>query len=77
MRPADTAQAAERAMQTIERCINILHDLAAQSPQAAAATVAALQLLDTPAAESTAYLVRHVAEARHGLRAMRRAEYKS
>jgi hypothetical protein len=71
-----TTQTATRTMDVINRCVCTLHDLAAESPQAAAETVAAIRALDTPAAYSTANLVRRVAEARHGEDAVRRAEMK-
>lgn len=60
------ARAAHHAAETVERCADILHDLAAQSPQAAAETVRALRQRRTPAAMSLACLVEQVAEARHG-----------
>jgi hypothetical protein len=63
-----------KTMAVISQCINILHDQAAESPQAAAEILGALMGLRTPAAYSVAHLVRAVAEARHGEHALRRAE---
>jgi hypothetical protein len=54
--------------------VNTLHDLAAESPCTAAETLAALNNIDTPAANRIAHLVRLVAEARHGKIALERAE---
>ncbi|MBX0326954.1 hypothetical protein K2Z83_04565 [Oscillochloris sp. ZM17-4] len=68
-----TAQAATRAMDTIQRCVDILHDLAAANPAAATATIDALRCYDTPAAEALAWHIERVAEARHGAAQLRRA----
>jgi hypothetical protein len=69
-----TAATAVHAMDVIHRCVNTLHDLAAESPCTAAETLAALNNIDTPAANRIAHLVRLVAEARHGKIALERAE---
>jgi hypothetical protein len=63
-----------KTMAVISQCINILHDQAAESPQAAAEILGALMSEATPAAYSVAHLVREVAEARHGRYAVSRAE---
>jgi hypothetical protein len=68
-----TQQTAAKAMDTIQRCINILHDLSAPSPQAAAQTLRALRDIDTPAALAVGELVEAVAEARHGSGQINRA----
>lgn len=61
-----TARAALRSLDVIEACVSTLHDLAAQSPQAAREVIEALQAQGTPAAWDAARQVRAVAEARHG-----------
>jgi hypothetical protein len=68
------AQTATRTMDVIERCLATLHDLAAPSPMAAAATLIALRSYDTPAAARIAHLVQLVADARYGTSAIRAAE---
>jgi hypothetical protein len=60
------ARAAIHALTVIETCMVTLHDLAAQSPYAAAEVIDALQRANTPAALDAARQVRRVAEARHG-----------
>ena len=72
-----TTTTTARTMEIIDRCVNTLHDLAAESPCTAAETLAALSALDTPAAQRIAHLVRLVAEARHGKQALDRAEYNT
>lgn len=59
-------------MDTIQNCVNILHDLAALNPAAAVATIDALRLYDTPAADLLAGHVERVAVARHGAEQLRR-----
>lgn len=67
---------ARRAMDTIQTCINILHDMAAESPQAAAEILAELHRIRTPVAFDISLLVREVAEARHGEYQVRSKERK-
>jgi hypothetical protein len=61
-------------MDVIQRCVDTLHDLAAQSPQAAAETLAALYASETPAADAIGYLIDNVATARHGESTVRAAQ---
>ena len=63
-----------KTMAVISQCVNILHDLAAESPSVAAEVVEALGDSGSPEARAIAAIVRRVAEARHGTSAVRDVE---
>jgi hypothetical protein len=71
-----TTTATNRTMEVIQSCVNTLHDLAAESPWAAAEVLAALRDFDSPAANLLANHIARVTEARHGAAQLRRAEYQ-